>query len=51
MGAIKDSKTRYPLTLEKEFKAELEQLAKKKGLTLNSLITLVMREYADKKKD
>ncbi|WP_270851228.1 DNA-binding protein [Clostridium tertium] len=49
MGTIKNSKTRYPLTLEKEFKAELEELAKSKGLTLNSLITLVLKEYVNKK--
>lgn len=48
MGKIKDTKTRYQLTIEKTFKAELEELAAEKGLSLNSIITIALKEYHKK---
>ena len=50
MSTIKESKTRYSLTIEKDFKAQLEELAQEKGLTLNSMITLVLKEYVNSRK-
>lgn len=50
MGAIKSTKTRYSLTIEKDFKTELEELAEEKGLSLNSIMILALKEYSNKEK-
>ena len=47
--AISQDKTRTMLTLEKEVKRKLEQLAKEQNRSLNNLMETVLKEYLAKK--
>lgn len=47
--AISDIKTRTMLTLEKESKKKLEQIAKDQNRSLNNLIETIIKEYLAKK--
>lgn len=42
---IRKDKTRTNLTIEKEFKKQLEELAKEQNRSLNNLIITVLQEY------
>lgn len=44
-------KVRYPLYLPKHIKEQLEQLAYKKGLSLNSIIILSINDYLEKEQN
>ncbi|MGL5149973.1 MAG: DNA-binding protein [Clostridium sp.] len=46
--ALRESKTRYPLSIRKDLKEELEEIAKKKDISLNSLIISIIEEYSKK---
>lgn len=43
--AIRKSKTRTNLTIEKELKAKLQNIAKEKDISFNALIINVLKEY------
>lgn len=45
---ISKNNTRYPLTINKKFKAELEEIASKEKRSLNNLILYVLEKYRDK---
>lgn len=47
--AISDIKTRTMLTIEKESKKQLEQIAKEQNRSLNNLIETIIKEYLAKK--
>lgn len=42
---IAEDKTRIMLTIEKDFKVELTELAKKQNRSLNNLIVTVLQDY------
>lgn len=44
---ISDDNTRYPLTINKKLKGELEKIAKKEKRSLNNLIIYVLEKYRD----
>lgn len=46
-GQIKESKTRYNISMEKELKKRLENIAYNQDRSLNGLINRVLRLYAD----
>lgn len=46
---ISDDNTRYPLTINKILKADLEKIAENENRSLNNLIVTVLKEYRDKK--
>lgn len=46
--AIGKDKTRTMLTIDKEFKKQLEQIAEKENRSLNNLIITVLKDYAEK---
>ena len=48
MNKISKNKTRYALTLEKEDKKELEQIAKQENRSLNNLIETILKNYLNK---
>lgn len=48
--AIGKDKTRMSLTIEKDLKLKLEQLAKEENRALNNLITTVLKDYANAQK-
>ncbi|MDT0739729.1 MULTISPECIES: ribbon-helix-helix protein, CopG family [Staphylococcus] len=48
MNKISKNKTRYALTLEKEDKKELEQIAKQENRSLNNLIETILKNYLSK---
>lgn len=41
-----ESNTRYSLTIDKEFKAKLEEIAAKERRSLNNLIIVALEKYA-----
>ena len=50
MGNISDKNTRYVMTIDKEDKKVLEELAKKRNRSLNNLIQTILKEYIEKNK-
>lgn len=50
MGKISDKNTRTLLTISKEFKKELEEIAKDQNRSLNNLIITVLKEYVENNK-
>ena len=42
---ISQGKTRTMLTIEKELKAKLENIAKKQNRSLNNLIVTILKDY------
>ena len=47
MGTISDKNTRTALTISKELKKELEQIAKEQNRSLNNLMITVLKNYVD----
>lgn len=45
-----DSNTRYSLTIDKEFKAELQKVATKERRSLNNLIIVALEKYLEEYK-
>ena len=50
MGNISDKNTRYVMTIDKEDKKVLEELARKKNRSLNNLIQTILKDYIEKNK-
>lgn len=48
--AVSDENTRISLTINKEFKAKLQKLAKSQNRDLSNLIITVLMEYSSKKR-
>ncbi|EKQ56340.1 MULTISPECIES: hypothetical protein [unclassified Clostridium] len=46
MGKISDKNTRTLITLEKDLKIELEQIAKEQNRSFNNLIVTILKKYA-----
>jgi predicted HicB family RNase H-like nuclease len=51
MGKIADNKTRTLITIEKELKTDLEQIAKKQNRSFNNLVITVLKDYANSSHD
>lgn len=49
-GKILDTKTRIALTIEKDLKKDLEQIALEQNRSLNNLITTILKEYMKQQK-
>jgi hypothetical protein len=47
---LSDDKTRYPLSINKKLKSDLETIASNDHRTLNNLIEMVLEGYRDKMK-
>ena len=47
MGTISDKNTRTALTISKELKKKLEQIAKEQNRSLNNLMITVLKNYVD----
>ncbi|MEM5592848.1 hypothetical protein AAHH67_15770 [Niallia circulans] len=47
-GSISDKNTRTLITIEKEFKAELEKLAKEQNRSFSNLVITALKEYQEK---
>jgi len=47
-GTISDKNTRTLLTINKELKAQLEQLAEKENRSFNNLVNTILKEYVEK---
>ena len=45
--AIKEDKTRTNITIPKELKSRLEELAKKENRSFNNLVITVLQKYAE----
>lgn len=45
MGKISDDKTRYLMLIEKDLKAQLGEISKEEGRSLNNLITKVLSDF------
>lgn len=45
MGKISDKNTRTIITIPKELKAELEQLAKQDNRSFNNLVITILKNY------
>lgn len=50
MGKISDKNTRTNLTISKELKSTLEDIAKEQNRSLNNLIITVLKDYVDTQK-
>ena len=50
MGNISDKNTRYVMTINKEDKKVLEELARKQNRSFNNLIQTILKEYIEKNK-
>lgn len=48
--AIAESKTRTQLTLSKELKAELEDMAKEERRSFNNLVVKILEDYVNENK-
>ena len=48
LGQISKQKTRYALTMEKELKEKLEEIAKDQNRSLNNLIETILKDYLKK---
>ena len=46
-GKVAPNKTRTNITIEKELKSQLEELAKKEGRSFNNLIINILKEYVN----
>lgn len=44
-GTIAESNTRTQITISKELKAQLEELAKEQNRSFNNLVITVLKEY------
>ncbi|RYL93723.1 DNA-binding protein [Sporolactobacillus sp. THM19-2] len=51
MSTISSNKTRTLLTIEKDLKKELEQIAKEQNRSFNNLVITVLKRYADSSHD
>ena len=51
MGNISDKNTRYVMTINKEDKKALEELARKQNRRFNNLIQTILKEYIEKNKE
>lgn len=47
MGKISDKNTRTNITISKELKATLEDIAKEQNRSLNNLIITILKDYVD----
>lgn len=47
-GSISDKNTRTLITIDKEFKAELEKLAKEQNRSFSNLVITALKEYREK---
>ena len=45
--AISKDKTRTNITIEKDLKAKLEQLAKEQNRSFNNLVITILKDYTD----
>ena len=48
MGKISDVNTRTLITIPKELKTQLEQIAKDQNRSLNNLIVTILKDFASK---
>lgn len=44
-GQVAPNKTRTNITIEKELKSQLEEIAKKEGRSFNNLVINILKEY------
>lgn len=44
-GKVAPNKTRTNITIEKELKSQLQELAKREGRSFNNLIINILKEY------
>lgn len=44
-GQVAPNKTRTNITIEKELKSKLEEIAKKEGRSFNNLVINILKEY------
>lgn len=44
-GQVASNKTRTNITIEKELKSQLEEIAKKEGRSFNNLVINILKEY------
>lgn len=44
-GRVAPNKTRTNITIEKELKSQLEEIAKKEGRSFNNLVINILKEY------
>ena len=44
-GQVAPNKTRTNITIEKELKSQLEEIAKKEGRSFNNLVINIIKEY------
>ena len=44
-GQVAPNKTRTNITIEKELKCQLEEIAKKEGRSFNNLVINILKEY------
>ena len=44
-GKVAPNKTRTNITIEKELKSQLEEIAKKEGRSFNNLVINILKEY------
>ena len=45
MGKISESKTRTNITIEKDLKTKLEQIAKEQNRSFNNLVITILKDY------
>jgi len=45
MGSISDKNTRTLITIPKELKTQLEELAKEKNRSFNNLVITILKDY------
>lgn len=50
MGKISDKNTRTNITIPKDLKAILEELAKEQNRSFNNLVITILKDYADTQK-
>lgn len=46
-GQVAPNKTRTNITIEKELKSQLEEIAKKEGRSFNNLVINILKEYME----
>lgn len=44
-GQVAPNKTRTNITIEKELKSQLEEIAKKEGRSFNNLVINILKDY------
>ena len=47
-GQVAPNKTRTNITIEKELKSQLEEIAKKEGSSFNNIVINILKEYMKK---